>query len=95
MAHLKPVTQWVVGEQSKRTEFTCQHGPNECRGNRAQACALYEIEQTIKAEDQQQQKKIDVVNCVMASRNPASAVIQVGAVYARVQYYDLHISYGA
>ncbi|XP_001602519.1 GILT-like protein 1 [Nasonia vitripennis] len=67
---------WVVGEQSKRTEFTCQHGPNECRGNRAQACALYEIEQTIKAEDQQQQKKVDVVSCVMGSRNPASAVLQ-------------------
>lgn len=82
--YLKPVAQWVVGGQSKRTEFTCQHGPNECRGNRAQACALYEIEQTIKAEEQQQ-KKVDVVNCVMASRNPASAVLQVGA---RVRYRD-------
>ncbi|XP_011505223.1 PREDICTED: gamma-interferon-inducible lysosomal thiol reductase-like [Ceratosolen solmsi marchali] len=78
--HLKLVpfgkASWIIDENN-RTKFTCQHGPNECWGNRAQACALMEIEHLSVADPQlRQHKALDVVNCVMSSGDPALAVPQ-------------------
>lgn len=44
--------------------FTCQHGPRECWGNKAQACGL--------AENKEQSKNVEFVNCMMSNFNPAS-----------------------
>ena len=54
----------------------CQHGPAECRGNRAQACGIHEIQTSVKPEEQQQ-RLVDLVGCVMTANNPASAVTLV------------------
>ncbi|KAI4457802.1 gamma-interferon inducible lysosomal thiol reductase gilt [Holotrichia oblita] len=45
-------------------QFTCQHGPNECHGNMMQACALDIIDD--------QDIKVNFVNCVMSSPYPAN-----------------------
>lgn len=39
--------------------FDCHHGPNECYGNKVQACALAHLSDL--------SDKIDFVNCVMDS----------------------------
>ena len=56
-------------------EFACQHGPKECQGNMAQACALHEIQNKEPAE-KVQQLSVSLVGCVMSARNPASSVPQ-------------------
>ncbi|XP_044259094.1 uncharacterized protein LOC123007737 [Tribolium madens] len=43
--------------------FDCQHGVNECQGNKYQACAL--------AQNNGQDKNLAFVDCVMRDRNPA------------------------
>ncbi|KAH0822276.1 hypothetical protein GEV33_000516 [Tenebrio molitor] len=43
--------------------FDCQHGPNECKGNKYQSCAL--------AQNNGQDKDVAFVHCVMRERNPA------------------------
>ncbi|KAG7200740.1 hypothetical protein KM043_001289 [Ampulex compressa] len=58
-------------------QFSCQHGASECRGNKAQACAIHEISANEEAKDQQG-LTVALVGCVMAARNPATAVPQCG-----------------
>ncbi|EEZ97810.1 Gamma-interferon-inducible lysosomal thiol reductase-like Protein [Tribolium castaneum] len=48
---------------NRRWIFDCQHGPNECQGNKYQACAL--------AQNSGQDKDLAFVDCVMRERNPA------------------------
>jgi len=45
--------------------FECQHGPEECRGNKVQACGLKYIANV----DQQ----VAYVNCVMGDNFPPDA----------------------
>ncbi|KAK4883206.1 hypothetical protein RN001_006525 [Aquatica leii] len=45
-------------------KFTCQHGPDECLGNKHQACGL--------ARNQTQAQKLEFVNCMMSASNPSS-----------------------
>ncbi|KAF5308634.1 hypothetical protein FQR65_LT06095 [Abscondita terminalis] len=47
-----------------RCQFSCQHGPNECSGNKYQACGL--------KEHQSQDQQIEFVNCVMGASNPSA-----------------------
>jgi hypothetical protein len=54
----------------------CQHGPSECIGNQAQACALKEIAHNFK-NNVQQNKAVDIIGCIMASRNPSTALLKV------------------
>jgi interferon, gamma-inducible protein 30 len=38
------VAKWPAGEIAKSaTEFSCQHGPNECKGNRLHQCAIHKL----------------------------------------------------
>lgn len=57
--------------------FSCQHGPAECRGNKAQACAINEIKNLgLKLQDEQQ-LLVDLVGCAMTSQNPEISVPSV------------------
>ena len=56
--------------------FTCQHGEEECNGNKAQACAINAI-QNGEAADKVQQLTVALVGCAMSSRFPPSSVPQV------------------
>jgi len=48
-----------------RWTFRCQHGPNECRGNMMQACAI--------KYNPSQQKIVPFVHCVMTAGNPPNS----------------------
>ncbi|EFN63065.1 Gamma-interferon-inducible lysosomal thiol reductase [Camponotus floridanus] len=56
-------------------QFLCQHGSAECRGNKAQACAIHSI-QTSEEAQKQQQLTVKLVGCAMSARNPSTAVPQ-------------------
>nr|ADX36408.1 gamma-interferon-inducible lysosomal thiol reductase precursor [Brachymyrmex patagonicus] len=56
-------------------QFLCQHGPAECRGNKAQACAIHAIRTSEAAQDHQQ-LTVKLVGCAMSARNPSIAVPQ-------------------
>lgn len=56
-------------------QFLCQHGPAECSGNKAQACAIHAI-QTSEETQEQQQLTVKLVGCAMSARNPSNAVPQ-------------------
>ncbi|KAL6264035.1 hypothetical protein P5V15_004116 [Pogonomyrmex californicus] len=56
-------------------QFLCQHGPAECRGNKAQACAIHSI-RTSETAESHQQMMVDLVGCAMSSGNPSNAVPQ-------------------
>ncbi|KAK4883205.1 hypothetical protein RN001_006524 [Aquatica leii] len=45
-------------------KFSCQHGPNECLGNKYQACGL--------ARNQSQAQNLEFVHCMMSASNPSS-----------------------
>lgn len=52
-------------------QFSCQHGPAECRGNKAQACAIHSIRSSEAAEDQQPL----TVNLVGVAMSAGSSVV--------------------
>ncbi|XP_001606905.1 GILT-like protein 1 [Nasonia vitripennis] len=54
--------------------FTCQHGPAECQGNKRQACALFEIQQSVSLTHRQR-AAVDIVGCVMANSRKSSAAL--------------------
>ncbi|XP_076293987.1 uncharacterized protein LOC143215601 [Lasioglossum baleicum] len=56
--------QWV---------FSCQHGPDECDGNKAQACAIHAIKNEEPADKVQELTK-SVVVCAMSTRFPPTEV---------------------
>ncbi|KAF4530959.1 hypothetical protein B566_EDAN011340 [Ephemera danica] len=47
-------------------DFTCQHGPRECYGNKVQACGLSYL---LADHD----KRVEFVNCAMSSHDPPAA----------------------
>jgi len=61
-------------QQSKSPEgtwvFQCQHGPNECMGNKMQACALslYQNDPSLQ---------VRFISCVMSTRYPSRAGARV------------------
>ena len=50
-------------------DFKCQHGPNECTGNKYQACLLTKL----GSNDLQ----VEAVNCIMGSQAPNEATKEV------------------
>ncbi|XP_054009510.1 gamma-interferon-inducible lysosomal thiol reductase-like [Hylaeus anthracinus] len=64
-----------VNQENGQWQFVCQHGPNECEGNMAQACAIHAI-QNEETADRVQQLTEALVVCAMASSFPATAVPQ-------------------
>ncbi|KAL7291370.1 hypothetical protein TKK_0014964 [Trichogramma kaykai] len=72
---------WITADSGK-TEFTCQHGPTECRGNKAQSCLMAEIDEHVSVAAERQAKKIEIVACAMADKSassPADAVFKCAA----------------
>ncbi|KAJ8686501.1 hypothetical protein QAD02_022295 [Eretmocerus hayati] len=67
---------WSVGDGAQPVQFHCQHGEKECYGNKAQSCALDEIQKNVSDGDEKQQKSVDVVNCAMSNSSPDTAVPQ-------------------
>ena len=49
--------------------FNCQHGPDECSGNKYQACLLNRI--------QSEQSQAQVIDCMMAAAQPHLATAEV------------------
>lgn len=50
--------------------FNCQHGPNECTGNKFQACLL-------KSLGDNEAQKVSAVKCIMEDPQPQSATEKV------------------
>ncbi|XP_063992784.1 GILT-like protein 1 [Diachasmimorpha longicaudata] len=64
-------------DQSGKWLFSCQHGPSECRGNRAQACALDAINNLERVSFADKQSlSVRLVKCAMSSPNPSAVVAQ-------------------
>ena len=51
-------------------EFTCQHGPNECKGNLYQVCLLDQLKD-------ENSLKVEAIHCIMADENPDTATQKV------------------
>ncbi|KAG5335507.1 COA7 factor, partial [Acromyrmex charruanus] len=56
-------------------QFLCQHGPSECRGNKAQACAIHAIRSS-EATENHQPLMVNLVGCAMLAGTPGTAVPQ-------------------
>merc|ERR1712098_799034 len=56
---IKPFGKANFTENDQSWDFTCQHGPNECWGNKVQACALKKIPDT--------ESIVPLINCLMMS----------------------------
>nr|XP_031834094.1 gamma-interferon-inducible lysosomal thiol reductase-like [Nomia melanderi] len=63
----------TADEATGRWSFACQHGPDECNGNKAQACAIHAIQKEEPA-DKVQELTERVVVCAMSTRFPPSEV---------------------
>ncbi|XP_063992783.1 gamma-interferon-inducible lysosomal thiol reductase-like [Diachasmimorpha longicaudata] len=61
---------------AKKYSFTCQHGPTECQGNKAQACGYNAILESGRSFEEKQSLAVSFIGCVMSSDNPATAVPQ-------------------
>jgi len=46
-------------------DFSCQHGPDECQGNKVQACILDQVKDPAE--------QIPLIYCIMASSDPPTA----------------------
>ncbi|KAJ8956509.1 hypothetical protein NQ318_019227, partial [Aromia moschata] len=60
---LVPYGKAIHNQKDGRWEFSCQHGPAECKGNMYQSCAL--------SLNSGAEKDVDFVNCIMRKRNPS------------------------
>merc|ERR1711937_359718 len=58
----KPFGKANFSENDQSWDFTCQHGSNECWGNKIQACALDKVTDT--------EKIIPLINCLMMQTIP-------------------------
>lgn len=69
-------TQHTRESATSPWQFQCQHGPAECRGNKAQSCAIHAI-QSSEAVENQQRLTVELVGCAMdrAVRNSAVSVV--------------------
>jgi len=59
-----------VSNHGQGWNFTCQHGPNECRGNLYQACFLK------LHEKEDLDEKVQVINCIMSNQSPDTATLK-------------------
>merc|ERR1712142_952655 len=64
---LKPFGKAKFYPSGSSWDFTCQHGPHECYGNKAQACILHQV--TCPKE------YVPLIDCIMGSTNPPSATV--------------------
>nr|CAD7450304.1 unnamed protein product [Timema bartmani] len=58
-------SQYTVDDDGNY-QFSCQHGPSECYGNRVQACALAELSDNMDLQ-------VEFVNCAMSSANSSTS----------------------
>ncbi|XP_025603014.2 GILT-like protein 1 [Athalia rosae] len=70
----KATHEKVTGSDGvSKWRFTCQHGSQECYGNKAQACGIDDI-LTNSASSDQQRELVAFVGCVMSASYPSNAV---------------------
>ncbi|OXA50758.1 Gamma-interferon-inducible lysosomal thiol reductase [Folsomia candida] len=71
VVELIPYGKATTTPTSTSYEFSCQHGENECNGNKMHACALKYINST--------QVQLDFVHCSMSTRNPPQSLTECAA----------------
>lgn len=54
----------IFNKTTSKYTFNCQHGREECKGNKFQACGLAQIDG--------QEKQLEFVTCVMSAENPSN-----------------------
>ncbi|XP_034952072.1 GILT-like protein 1 [Chelonus insularis] len=62
-------------DETGKWSFACQHGPDECEGNKAQACGLYAIDKVESSEDRAH-LSVKFVGCAMAHENLGEPIEQ-------------------
>ncbi|XP_043784290.1 GILT-like protein 1 [Apis laboriosa] len=60
---------------TQKWHFSCQHGIDECNGNKAQACGIHAI-QNNESADKIQQLTVSLIGCAMTSRFPPSSILE-------------------
>jgi len=66
--HLVPFGKSTYQTQGSDTTFECHHGPNECYGNKIQACAIHHIQvDSFQQENTRETLIVEYINCLMTA----------------------------
>jgi interferon gamma-inducible protein 30 len=78
------IVPWGNAEIEKGNKFNCQHGPNECAGNRWEACAIAHAPV---------QQHIEFYFCFEAAGENQLKNVQKCATKAKMNYTELSVCY--
>jgi len=69
--HLIPFGKSTYQTRGSDTTFECHHGPNECYGNKIQACAINHIQvDSFQQENTRESLIVEYINCLMTGVFP-------------------------